>query len=247
MTSGAFLRNLLRIPARLWNFDRIPPVQVRAESRTERVCSSSRANRNNPDLIPAICRSGSPDFFPWFFLLLVLASSVFLSLFIARATTATLLDSQEDYALLLAENLNKQIFNRFTLPVTVASGRVKLGDPEQYRLLDEVVHSLLHGLRVETIRIYNNEYAVTYSTNRDEVRRTDLYTQGVPEIFSGKAPSFRCTFHNVLLSGHAAPAPGRGSFQLRTIYPLKITQELYPNLSEEDASTVLGLWKSFRM
>ncbi len=183
---------------------------------------------------------GLARFFSWFFLLLVLASSVFLSLFIARATTATLLDSQEDYALLLAENLNKQIFNRFTLPVTVASGRVKLGDPEQYRLLDEVVHSLLHGLRVETIRIYNNEYAVTYSTNRDEVRRTDLYTQGVPEIFQGKHHHFDVLSTMSYFQAMLRPRLAEGSFQLRTIYPLKINQELYPNLSEEDASTVLG-------
>ena len=183
---------------------------------------------------------GLARFFSWFFLLLVLASSVFLSLFIARATTSTLLDSQEDYALLLAENLGKQIFNRFTLPVTVASGRVKLGDPEQYRLLAEIIRSLLHGLRVESIRIFNNEYAVTYSTDKNEVRRTDLYTQGVPEIFQGKHHHFDVLSTMSYFQAMLRPRLAEGSFQLRTIYPLKINQELYPNLSEEDAATVLG-------
>lgn len=183
---------------------------------------------------------GFARFFSWFFLLLILASSVFLALFVARATTSTLLDSQEDYALLLAENLNKQIFNRFTLPVTVASGRVRLGDPEQYQLLDDVVHSLLHGLRVQTIRIYNNEYAVTYSTNKDEVRRTDLYTQGVPEIFQGAHHHFDVLSTMSYFQAMLRPRLPEGSFQLRTVYPLKINRELYPNISEEDAATVLG-------
>ena len=49
---------------------------------------------------------GLARFFSWFFLLLVLASSVFLSLFIARATTATLLDSQEEFDLLLEQSKN---------------------------------------------------------------------------------------------------------------------------------------------
>ena len=106
-------------------------------------------------------------FFSWVSLVLVLVSSAILALFIGNTTTTTLLDSQEEYALLLAENLNKQIFRRFTLPVTYASGRVALGDPVQYKLLDEVVQSLLHGLRIETIRIYDNNYAVTYSTNHE--------------------------------------------------------------------------------
>lgn len=73
-------------------------------------------------------------FFSWVSLVLVLVSSAILALFIGNTTTTTLLDSQEEYALLLAENLNKQIFRRFTLPVTYASGRVALGDPVQYKL-----------------------------------------------------------------------------------------------------------------
>ena len=68
-------------------------------------------------------------FFSYISLVLILGSSVILSLFIGRTMTSTVLESQQEYALLLADNMNRQIFRKFTLPVTYASGRVSLGDP----------------------------------------------------------------------------------------------------------------------
>lgn len=179
-------------------------------------------------------------FFSWVSLVLVLASSAVLALFIGNTTTTTLLDSQEDYALLLAENLNKQIFRRFTLPVTYASGRVALGDPVQYKLLDEVVQSLLHGLRIEAIRIYDNNYAVTYSTNPGEVRRTDLYTPGIPLIFQGTPHHFDVLSSLPYVQALFTPKLPDGSFQLRTVYPLSIDKD-FAQLNEAAQETpVLG-------
>lgn len=178
-------------------------------------------------------------FFSWISLFLVMGSSVILALFIANTTTRTLLDSQEEYALLLAENLNKQIFRRFTLPVAYASGRVALGDPDQYKLLDEVILSLLHGLQIETIRIYDENFAVTYSTEGTEVRRTDLYTPGVPEIFKGKAHHFDVLSAMSPIEALLTPNLPKGTFQLRTIYPLNIDKE-FAAFSSDEETAVLG-------
>lgn len=179
-------------------------------------------------------------FFSWVSLVLVLVSSAVLALFIGNTTTTTLLDSQEDYALLLAENLNKQIFRRFTLPVTYASGRVALGDPVQYKLLDEVVQSLLHGLRIETIRIYDNNYAVTYSTNQDEVRRTDLYTSGIPLVFQGTPHHFDVLSSLPYVQALVTPHLKDGSFQLRTVYPLSIDKDFEQFNEARAEAPVLG-------
>ena len=179
-------------------------------------------------------------FFSWVSLVLVLVSSAILALFIGNTTTTTLLDSQEEYALLLAENLNKQIFRRFTLPVTYASGRVALGDPVQYKLLDEVVQSLLHGLRIETIRIYDNNYAVTYSTNHAEVRRTDLYTPGIPLIFQGTPHHFDVLSSIPYVQALFTPGLPDGSFQLRTVYPLSIDKDFEQLNKAAEETPVLG-------
>ena len=179
-------------------------------------------------------------FFSWISLLLVIGSSVVLSLFIGNMTTTTLLNSQEDYALLLAENLNKQIFRRFTLPVTYASGRVALADPVQYKLLDDVVQSLVHGLRIEAIRIYDSNYAVTYSTNRDEVRRTDLYTPGIPLIFEGKPFHFDVLATMPYIQALVTPHLPDTSFQLRTVYPLSIDRDFEQFDKAREEIPVLG-------
>ena len=89
-------------------------------------------------------------FFSYISLVLILGSSVILALFIGRTMTSTMIESQQEYALLLADNMNRQIFRKFTLPVTYASGRVSLADPSQYKLLDEVIKSQIHGLQLES-------------------------------------------------------------------------------------------------
>ena len=99
-------------------------------------------------------------FFSYISLVLILGSSVILSLFIGRTMTDTMLESQQEYALLLADNMNRQIFRKFTLPVAYASGRISLADPSQYKLLDEVIKSQVHGLQIESVRLFNDRYTI---------------------------------------------------------------------------------------
>ena len=179
-------------------------------------------------------------FFSWVSLALVLGSSFFLSLFIGNTMVTTLIDSQEEYALLTVENLNRQIFRKFALPASYAFGRVALADPVQYKLLDDVVQSLLHGLRIERIRIYDGDYVVTYSTDGTEVRRDDLYTPGIPLIFRGNAHHFDVLSTMSYLRAFLTPNLDEGAFQLRTIYPLSIDPDLNRFGPDPEESTVLG-------
>ncbi len=162
----------------------------------------------------------------WVMLILVLASSLFLSFFISNTMRTALINSQEEYALLLAQNMNKQIFRRFTLPVAMASGRVALADPDQYRLLDEVVLSLMHGLQIDRIRIYDENMAVTYSTDKEEVGRLDLATAGISYIFEGASNHFDVISREDSIKAFFSPAMPPASFLLRTVYPLSIDQDL---------------------
>ena len=52
-------------------------------------------------------------FFSYISLVLILGSSVILALFIGRTMTSTMIESQQEYALLLADNMNRQIFRKF--------------------------------------------------------------------------------------------------------------------------------------
>ena len=164
-------------------------------------------------------------FFSYISLVLILGSSVILSLFIGRTMTSTMLESQQEYALLLADNMNRQIFRKFTLPVTYASGRVSLGDPTQYKLLDEVIKSQIHGLQLESVRLYDAHYTILYSTDSQEVRRTDLFTAGVPEVFRGKPHHFDVLSSIPYAQALIKPSLENGTFLLRTIFPLTVDSD----------------------
>ena len=184
---------------------------------------------------------GLARFFSWIFLVLIIVFSIFLSVFVGTTTRSSLISSQESYTLLLAENMNKQIFRRFTLPVAYASGRVALSEPDQYRLLDEVVESLMHGLRIESIRIFDANKIVAFSTNAEEVRDATLSTLGIDHTFSTKTHYFEIISHISFFEALFTPNLPEGSFILRTVYPLTIDFELGAfNLPEGEEEPILG-------
>ena len=97
---------------------------------------------------------GLTRFLSWISLILILASSVMLAFFIGNSARNTLLLRQQQYAMLMASNLNQQIYRRFTLPTFLAFGRIALRQSMQYQQLDDVVQSTILGLHLESLRIY---------------------------------------------------------------------------------------------
>jgi two-component system sensor histidine kinase HydH len=75
------------------------------------------------------------------------------------------LKKNEDYLILLAANLNHQIYQQFVLPTAFEKGgRITLSDPEQSKRLDEVVRNTIHGFHVEQLNQYDQEGVFSYST-----------------------------------------------------------------------------------
>ena len=69
----------------------------------------------------------------------------------------------EDYALLLIENLNHQVFLQFILPVGLKYGKIELRNQEQFERMDSVVRSTLHSFNVEMVNIYSKNDIIAYS------------------------------------------------------------------------------------
>ena len=180
-------------------------------------------------------------FFSYISLVLILGSSVILSLFIGRTMTSTVLESQQEYAILLADNMNRQIFRKFTLPVAYASGRISLSDPSQYKLLDEVIKSQVHGLQLESVRLFDERYTILYSTDSREVRRTDLFPDGVPEVFKGKPHHFDVISAIPYAQALAMPSLEDGTFLLRTIFPLTVDSDFKGLRLRGESVPVLGV------
>jgi len=105
----------------------------------------------------------------WTLLVIILSFSLLLSLFISKYAEQTLLEKQEAFAVLLAENVSHQLFTRFVVPTIVKYGSIKLRTEEQAKVMDRVIRSTIHGFNVSSLRIYDAKGTVIYSLDKDEV------------------------------------------------------------------------------
>ncbi|MFZ5447188.1 MAG: two-component system sensor histidine kinase NtrB [Thermodesulfobacteriota bacterium] len=98
----------------------------------------------------------------------ILVVTAILTVFLTLRTQQMALKKNEDYLILLASNLNHQIYQQFVLPTAFEQGgRITLSDPEQSKRLDEVVRTTIHGFHVEQLNQYDQEGVFSYSTAPD--------------------------------------------------------------------------------
>ena len=107
----------------------------------------------------------------------IAASTIILSLFLFHQEKSILLRKNEDFALLLSENLNNQIFRKFVLPTTKRYGKITLRQEAQYSLLDTVVKTTLYGFKVGAVTLYSDDRLMVYSTKYDLDKMLKLSTQ----------------------------------------------------------------------
>jgi signal transduction histidine kinase len=96
----------------------------------------------------------------------ILVFTVILTLLLTLRAQQMALKKNEDYILLLASNLNHQVFQQFVLPTAYEKGgRITISDPEQYKRLDVVMRNTIHGFHVEQLNQYDQEGVFSYSTD----------------------------------------------------------------------------------
>jgi signal transduction histidine kinase len=102
-------------------------------------------------------------------LMVILVCTIMLSGFISQKAKAILLHKSEQYALIVTDNLNHQVFFQFTVPTLISEGEIRLSRENQYDRLDKVVRNTIHGLSVESVNIYDPDQILTYSTNKEMI------------------------------------------------------------------------------
>jgi len=184
---------------------------------------------------------GFAKFLSWTSLVLILVSSLIMSVVISNSARTSLLLKQQDFATLLAENLNHQIFRRFTLPTIIGYGRIALRNEEQYQRLDQVVQSTIHGLHVKSLRIYDFNSVVAYSSDRSDLGDKDMAGMAVGRALNGNMHSFeiQSSISPILAMFHLTLPPD--SFMLRTTYPLRAEQRLGRDALDEKDQQVMGV------
>lgn len=135
-------------------------------------------------------------------LVLIFLGTIILSMLNTHWARAMQRQKSEEYALLILENLNHQVFLQFVMPVVIKYGRIQLRDPEQYERLDKIVRNTLHSFKVENVNIYDMNNIVSYSFQKSLVGKEDLGGTGYQKALAGKTVSRqiqRGNFWEVLL------------------------------------------------
>ncbi len=122
-------------------------------------------------------------------LVLIFLGTIVLSILNTHWARAMLRQNSEDYALLIVENLNHQVFLQFVLPIALKYGQIQLRNTEQYDRLDQVVRNTLHSFNVETVNIYDIDSTISYSFNQDLVGRGNMGGTGYKKALGGERVS----------------------------------------------------------
>lgn len=162
----------------------------------------------------------------WSIFTLILGFSLLLSVFLSERTERSLLKKQEQFGLLLAENVSHQVWTRFALPVLIRYGSIRISNPEQFGRLDQVVRSTIHSFKVTSLRILDVHNEVTYSLNSDELDKPGPNPKAVNETWGTETYSAvidsKVSKLGAIVSLHLKP----GSIVMTSHYPLRAESNL---------------------
>ncbi len=128
-------------------------------------------------------------YFTFTSLILIFIGTLILSSFSTHWARQMQLEKSRDYASLLVENLNHQVFIQFVIPVVMKFGRIQLRDPEQFERMDKIVRSTLHSFKVDMVNIYDKNNTISYSFNQDVIGTKNIGGIGYQNAVSGKSAS----------------------------------------------------------
>jgi two-component system sensor histidine kinase HydH len=117
----------------------------------------------------------------------ILVFTVILTVLLTLRAQQLALKKNQDYLILLASNLNHQIYQQFVLPTAFEKGgRITLSDPEQSKRLDLVVRNTIHGFHVEQLNQYDQEGVFSYSTANLPLGKKCADVLGVKKALEGE-------------------------------------------------------------
>ena len=104
-------------------------------------------------------------YFAYSSLFLLFLAFLALAFIVSKGAKALILEKNKEYAFLVAENLNHQVFLQFTLPTVILFGHIRLREKAQFDRLDLIVRNTIHGFNIEQVNIYDLKGTIAYSTN----------------------------------------------------------------------------------
>jgi signal transduction histidine kinase len=128
-------------------------------------------------------------YFTFISLIVIFIGTLVLSLLNMQLARTMQRKKSEDYAKLLIENLNHQVFLQFIIPVALKFGKIRLQNREQFERMDKVVRSTLHSFKVDMVNIYDMENTISYSFDQSLIGKEDAGGKGYFDAISGRSTS----------------------------------------------------------
>jgi len=166
-------------------------------------------------------------FLSWSSLLLILGASVFMVVVIGNYAQRSVMAKDKEFSRLLAENLNHQIYQRFTLPTVLGFGKVQLKNKAQYDRLDQIIDYTIHGFKILKLRIYDLQGRVSYAEDEDLLGTKVLEPQDMHSALEGRTTYMVQNTARSWWSYLKLNLPPQ-SYVLRTTFPLRTEQSLSP-------------------
>ncbi len=98
-------------------------------------------------------------------LVIILLFTLLISTVISQRSSEMIQEEREQYARLLAANLNHSVIVRFVNPILREKRAIHVGQPDQAKLLDAVVKNTIHSFDVKQVNILDLNGNIIYSTN----------------------------------------------------------------------------------
>ncbi|MCK5542701.1 MAG: two-component sensor histidine kinase [Desulfobacterales bacterium] len=108
-------------------------------------------------------------YFTFSSLIVMFIATIIISVLNTHWAKRTLMEKSKEYDHLLVQNLNHQIYIRFVLPTVLLEGKIELRKDQQYKEMDNVIKSTLHGFNVEMVNIYGDNNLIAYSFDKNQV------------------------------------------------------------------------------
>ncbi|OEU68095.1 MAG: two-component sensor histidine kinase [Desulfobacterales bacterium PC51MH44] len=128
-------------------------------------------------------------YFTFSSLIVIFIGTLVLSLLNTHLARTMQQKKSEDYAHLLVENLNHQVFLQFIIPVALKFGKIQLRNKEQFERMDKVVRSTLHSFKVDMVNIYDMNNTISYSFDQAVIGKQDVGGKGYQDALSGNSTS----------------------------------------------------------
>ncbi len=149
----------------------------------------------------------------------ILIFTLFLSWVISNNARTVMLHQSEAYSLLLAQNLNQQVFRGFVLPVVVRYGKIALSNPEQFQRLDHIVRNITRTMKMEAVTIYDsNVNIISYSTDEEKIGKKNMGGLEYEKSLIGQANSQITSSGNIL---NLFPGTQGAHCTLKTFIPFR--------------------------